>query len=141
MGSKIGKACFSTDTALIIDITLWSKHRMMCVKNTLITGHVGRLDGIIRVADHASESFILQSLPEDQRHIFSRRIMVFIRKSAGIGKMCIRASDLGCTLVHHINKILLSSAYVLCNLGSCIIGGLDDQGMQTILHSHDLAYF
>jgi len=139
VGCKIGKSCFSTDTAWIINVTLRCKHRVMCVHNTLVTGHVRWLYRIIRITEHASEIFILQAFPEDQCHVFGRGIVIFIRESAGISKMCIGTSNFSSTLIHHINKILLCPAYMFSNLGSCIIR-YDHQCMQTVLHSHDLAY-
>ena len=66
--------------------------------------------------------------------------MVVIRKSAGVGKMRIGTSDLLCALIHHINKRLLCAADMFRNLCGNIIGRLDNQCIQTILHGKNLSH-
>ena len=110
------------------------------MQDPLLTVHICRLDDIVRCAHNRTECFIFQSFSEDQRHIPRRRIMIIIRKSAGICKMCIGTSDLTGALVHHIDKCLLCPADMLCDLCRNVIGRLDDQSIKTILHSQDFAH-
>ena len=105
-----------------------------------LTVHVRRFDRIICSTDDPAEFFILQTFPHDQRHVMCSRIVVRIRKTTGIYKMCICASDLCRTFIHHIYKVLLCAAYMFCNLGCDLVCRADHKCIKACSHAHHFSH-
>ena len=110
------------------------------MQNPCFTVHICWFDRIICGADDPAEFLILQTFSHDQRHVMGCGIMVRVRQSAGICKVCIRASDLCCTLVHHIYEVLLCAAYMFRDLSCNLIGRLDNKCIKACPHAHYFAH-
>ena len=89
---------------------------------------------VFSCARNTGKIFILQSCLSDKGHIMGGGIMVFIRKTMGIGKMSIRASQICGFLVHHFHKGVDGTGHMLCQTVSALIGGFQQQGVQGFLY-------
>ncbi len=71
----------------------------------------------------------------DHGKIIGRGIVVFVRQSIGIGKMRIHTSQLRRPGVHNLREILpAAAADMLRHREGHLIGGADQNGIQTVLH-------
>ena len=68
--------------------------------------HVRRRNRVCRSIDDDPEVLTAKTFPHDQGHIVRCRHVFGIRHAAGICKMCTRAPDLGCPVIHHLDKVV-----------------------------------
>ena len=106
----------------------------MCIQHPAFRIHIGRFDRETLCSYNIQKILILYRLLKDQCHIVCCRIMVFIRHSTGIYKMCIHTAKFLRTLIHHICKRRDRSCHMNRNLRCHIVSRTDHQCHQTLPH-------
>ena len=113
-------ACLATKTSFIVFRCSLCHQCMMRGIRPTFRIHICRINRKALCTDNIQKILIFDCFPENQCHIVCRCIMILIRHSAGIYKVCIDTAKLLRFLVHHICKGSYRSgnlySYLCCHI-------------------------
>ena len=77
---------------------------------------------------------------QHQINIICSSVMILIVKTVRVCKMRTSHGKGSCLIVHHLNEILYTSAYLTGNRHSSIVGRINQQCMEKLIHRYRIAH-
>ena len=112
----------------------------MIVHEQFFVFFIGSPQRIAGSSGDLAELFVFYSFLRNEGHVMSRRIVLFVGQSMGIGKMCVCTSQFCCTLVHQIGKSLHGARYLFGDSIGAFVGGFQHDCIEAFFYCKNFPF-